>query len=139
MGNNPKTAKKETPLLKKWVICFSRKDASEVHDQIVRTFASFFQTNLTGVTMRLPGDCRLEGEAFGFKDVADGDKLVSPRVTSLKRLNHANCGAMHDLVCATTESGSKIYFYLDEYGSYTALMLSDIMYTGRLRHKRYHK
>ena len=128
-------SKDAAPILKDWEIHLLKDDIHR--DDVVKSFASFYQMNLVGIIQRLPGKCRLRGAVYGHKKFEDGTSIFTDDIKSMKRVKYHHAKIRHDLLCITTWSGEKFYLYTDEHDRYTTLMLGDVTYTGELRHLRY--
>jgi hypothetical protein len=75
----------------------------------------------------------LGGEVFGREGFNDGDEIFTSNIKSVERVERGyQNGVPHDLMCATTNSGSKYYFYSDDHNGYMFLMLGDIINAGEL-------
>ena len=121
------------PVLKNWEIFFAKEDGVENRDNIAKAFARFLVASKDDV-MKIPGMCFLGGTVFG-RGCEYGNDILTPHVSSVERVkrgSHEVHGHAHDLICATTESGSKYYFYSDENNPWMSLMLSDIIRLGKL-------
>jgi hypothetical protein len=76
----------------------------------------------------------LGGRVFGREGIDDGSEIFTSDIQSVERIERGlHNGIPHDLMCATTASGSKYYFYSDGYNANMFLMLGDLIHTGELR------
>ena len=125
-------------MVKKWELYFGHDEGYENRFTIMKAFANFFERGNIK-TIEIPGKCVLGGEVFGRDGFNDGDKILTSYVKTIERIDHwYRNGVPHDLMCAITVSGSKYYFYSDEYNAYMSLMLGDMINFGKLDGRRYY-
>lgn len=142
MGNVLKEIKEETdmvynPMIKKWELYFNKANGYENRVIVIKAFANFLEDPKAD-KLEIPGKCMLGGNVFRREGFNDGDEIFTSDIKSVERIEHGdNKGVPHDLMCATTISGSKYYFYSDDYNAYMFLMLGDLIHTGKLNQRRY--
>lgn len=137
MGNVLREAKEVTnmthnPMIKEWELYFKMADGYENRDAVVKAFADFLEDPRAD-KLEIPGKCMLGGKVFGREGFNDGDEIFTSFIKFVERIERGE----HDLMCATTISGSKYYFYSDDYNAYMFLMLGDLIHIGKLSHRRY--
>lgn len=126
------------PIIKEWEIYFEEVNGWNNRDVVAKAFARFLE-DFTARKLEIPGKCMLGGKVFGHKRFNDGDEIFTSDVELMERIEHGNYnGIPHDLMCATTVSGSKYYFYSDGHNAYMFLMLGDLFNTGKLSQDRYY-
>ena len=142
MGNVLRETKEVTnmthnPMIKEWELYFDKANGYENRDAVVKAFAGFWEDSRAD-KLEIPGKCMLGGKVFGREGFNDGDEIFTSDIKSVERIEHGDHnGVPHDLMCATTISGSKYYFYSDDYNAYMFLMLGDLIHTGELSQHRY--
>ena len=120
------------PMLKDWEIYFDRANGYENRETVAGAFTEFWNS-LNEDELQIPGACMLGGKVFGRAGFNDGDEIFTSNIQSVKRVERGDkLGVPHDLMCATTGSGSKYYFYSDGHNAYMALMLGDLTHMGKL-------
>lgn len=125
------------PIIKEWELYFEKVNGYDNRTAIAKAFAKFWEDPAAD-KLKIPGKCMLGGRVFGRKGFNDGDEIFTSDVELMERIEHGNHnGIPHDLMCATTVSGSKYYFYSDEHNAYMFLMLGDLFHTGKLSQDRY--
>ena len=126
------------PRIEKWELYFEGENGYDNRFNIMKAFTEFWESPKLG-KLEMPGKCMLGGQVFGRKGFEDGAEIFTSDIQSVERLEHDRfSGAPHDLMCATTVSGSKYYFYSDDHNAYMALMLGDIIHMGQLDQRRYY-
>lgn len=126
------------PMIKEWELYFEKANGYDNRTAVVKAFAKFWEDSAVD-KLKIPGKCMLGGRVFGRKGFNDGDEIFTSDVELMERIEHGNHnGIPHDLMCATTVSGSKYYFYSDEHNAYMFLMLGDLFHTGKLSQDRYY-
>lgn len=126
------------PIIKEWEIYFEEVNGYDNRTAVAKAFAKFLG-DPTADKLKIPGKCMLGGRVFGRKGFNDGDEIFTSDVELMERIEHGNHnGIPHDLMCATTVSGSKYYFYSDGHNAYMFLMLGDLFNTGKLSQDRYY-
>lgn len=125
------------PMLKDWAICLYKDMSDEENEAIMEVVADSYQkTRMDSV--QIPGPCVLSGVVYGRDGFNDGDVINTSNIESIERVErHNKASTPHDLMCATTKSGSKYYFYTDECNANMMLVLGDMIHTGRLDHVLY--
>ena len=121
-----------SPMIKEWGLYFYKADGDDNRTTVAKAFADFWKDSRVDA-LEIPGKCMLGGKVFGCEGFDDGDEIFTSYVKSVERIERGNHnGTPRDLMCATTMSGSKYYFYSDGYSSYMFLMLGDLIHTGKL-------
>ena len=140
MGNVLRKNKEATetmynPMVKQWELYFDVANGYENRYDVMKAFASFWEDSKAD-KLEIPGKCRFGGEVFGHKGYSDGVVIVTSSIQSVERIErgyHHN-GLPHDLMCATTTSGSKYYFYSSDCNVFMYSMMTDSKYAdGELR------
>lgn len=131
MGNGIK--KKEVrimiykPLIESWDLLVRQKDMEECVRRL-RVFAEFWQ-NLSKTKLDMPADIILRGKVYGREGFVDGDEICTSWVKTVERIERGDRnGVPHDLICATTHSGSKYYFYSDTHTADMGLLLGGLIH-----------
>ena len=126
------------PIIKEWELYFEKVNGYDNRTAVAKAFAKFLG-DPTADKLKIPGKCMLGGRVFGRKGFNDGDEIFTSDVELMERIEHGNHnGIPHDLMCATTVSGSKYYFYSDGHNAYMFLMLGDLFNTGKLSQDHYY-
>lgn len=134
MGNETVVAK---PLLVDWGILFKFSDGLENREDIMRCFLKLWNRDCDQVCFI--GKCYFSGSVYGRKGFEDGAVIRTSPITTIERIEKRDeNGIPNDLMCATTGSGSKYYFYSGNHDAYTFLMLGDLIHTGNLNSRRYY-
>ena len=127
-----------SPMIKEWELYFEKVNGYDNRTAVAKAFAKFLG-DPTADKLKIPGKCMLGGRVFGRKGFNDGDEIFTSDVELMERIEHGNHnGIPHDLMCATTVSGSKYYFYSDWHNAYMFLMLGDLFNTGKLSQDHYY-
>lgn len=125
------------PRMNKWSLYFKEAYGLENRDKVVREFVDFWQNSAMD-KIEIPGKCTLGGRVYGREGFRDGDPIFTSNIKCIERVERGSRhGQPHDFMCATTESGSKYYFYSDEYDAGMFMMIGDLIHTRGLRQKRY--
>lgn len=142
MGNVLRETKEVTnmmhnPMIKEWELYFDKANGYENRTTVAKAFTNFWEEPKAD-KLEIPGKCMLGGKVFGRKGFNDGEEIFTSNIQSVERIERGNHnGVPHDLMCATTISGSKYYFYSDDHNAYMFLMLGDLIHTGELSQRRY--
>ena len=124
------------PILKEWELYFDRDDGYENRTKVVEAFTNFWSKPWIK-ELGIPGKCVLGGKVFQSESFKDGDEIFTSSVKFVEKISFDNiCGVRHDLICATTASGSKYYFYSDDHSGLMFLMLGDMIHLGRISDSR---
>lgn len=120
------------PMIKEWELYFEKVNGYDNRTAVAKAFEKFLGDPVAD-KLEIPGKCILGGKVFGLKGFNDGTEIFTPDIKSMERIERSNRDVpLHDLICATTVSGSKYYFYLDEYSLCMFMMLEDLLHTGKL-------
>ena len=120
------------PIIKKWEIYFNRMDGLENRKNVAVAFTEYWNGHSFNL-FEIPGKCMLGGKVYGREGFIDGNEIFTSFIRSIRRIETGfRNGIPHDLMLATTYSGSLYHIYSDDYNAYMALMLGDITHTGRL-------
>lgn len=115
-------------MLKKWELLV-RDDDMEENVKSLRVFANFWE-NVNEDELEMPDDMILSGEIYGHERFPDGSKINTSKVKSVKRVERNTIhGVPHDLMCATTQSGSEYHFYSDGWEAHMGLLLGSLIHT----------
>ena len=118
------------PILRDWELYFDRVDGTDNRTRVATAFAKYWNGAISDL-FTVPGKCVLGGRVFGRAGFTDGDEIFTSSLQTIKRVEYGyKNGVPHDLMLATTKSGSVYYFYSDEHNAYMALMLGDLSRTG---------
>ncbi|MBR3233485.1 hypothetical protein IKG12_01310 [Candidatus Saccharibacteria bacterium] len=124
------------PMITEWELYFNRADGYDNRATVAKAFANFWK-ELEVDKLEISGKCRLGGRVFGREGFNDGDEILTSNVRFIERVERGDCGGVqHDLMCATTASGNKYFFYSNDYNVYMFLMLGDLLRTGELNSYR---
>lgn len=120
-------------MLKAWQLYFDKSDGGYANrHNVVSVFAPFWE-NSNAELMITPEKFMIGGNVYGRAGFNDGDEILTSHIDQIVRVKHSmKNGIPHDLLCATTKSGSKYYFYSDEHNAYMALMLGDMLHIKQL-------
>lgn len=121
------------PMIDEWGLFFDTANGYDNRFDVVKAFTDFWGRTSTK-RLTVPGKCQLGGRLGG----TGTEKVFDSEIESIERLDSCNGRARRDLMCATTVSGKKYYFYSDEVSGYMSLMLSDILNLGVLNPRRYY-
>ncbi len=117
------------PMFKDWELYFPQDEGYENPLKVARAFAQFLAQGK--VSLFVPGKCILGGHVRGDGTYHDGDEIFSAYVTSFSCLEWGyKDGARHNLLLATTASGSTYYLYSGQMGMETKQLLEDAMTMG---------
>ena len=130
------------PMMMDWELCFEKVygfknrtviiDGFENRTAIIKAFADFFE-NTNKKKLDIHGKCVLGGYVYGRYGFDDGDMIITSDIESIERIERGDCdGVSHDLMCATTASGSKYYFYSDEHSYHMSQLLEEMLRYGRI-------
>lgn len=126
-----------SPIIKEWELYFRKTDGYDNRTTVAKAFTNFWEKSNTD-KLEIPGKCILGGKVFGRKGFNNGDEIFTSYIESIERIECGNHnGIPHNLMCATTISGSKYYFYSDDHNAYMFLMLGDMIHTGKLSQHRW--
>lgn len=124
-------------IIKNWSVCLFKNVDDEENERIMKSVIDFYK-NGEEDSVQVPGPCLISGRVYGRKGAPDGTRISTSKIVSIERIErHNDTGTPHDLMCATTKSGSKYYFYTDECSGNMALVLGEMIHTGKLNHKLY--
>lgn len=116
------------PLVRNWDLLVRCKDMEECVRRL-RVFADYWQ-DLGAVKLDMPEDILLRGNVYGRKGFTDGMRINTSWVKTLERVEQQYRGGVpHDLICATTYSGSMYYFYSDECLPEMQLLIGQLIHT----------
>ena len=123
---------KSTPILKNWQLFFEEADGYQNRQNVVLSFNRFY-IHLSNKQFTPPGKCILGGIIYGDSRFKDGQEIFTSYVASIERLEKEYClGAEHELLCATTTSQHKYYFYADHCSDDMSNMLLDMAKFNKL-------
>lgn len=127
------------PIIKEWEIYFEEFNGWNNRDVVAKVFARFLE-DFTARKLEIPGKCMLGGKVFGHKKFNDGDEIFTSDIKSAEKIKSCNHdGVRQLLICVTTVSGGRYYFYSRDYNPYMFLMLGDLEGEGgRLDVHRYY-
>ena len=126
MSNN------KIPMILKWGLYFKDNAGYENRDAAAKEFAEFW-SNRKIDKFKMSSKLMLGGKVYGREGFEDGEMIFTSSVIAVTRIGHSVCNDVpHDLMCATTVSGSKYLFYSDDYNIYTKALLHDIVNAGQL-------
>ena len=130
----PTTAAEEyRPKIREWQLYFLDKYGLKNRDKVVRKFVDFYHSKKGDeITFADDENCKIGGRVYGHAEYGDGDRIVTSRIKSIKRVICAAEGAPHDLMCVYTTTEHKYYIYSDEYSRDMCLMMGDMMFVGKL-------
>ena len=124
--------------LKDWGLLFFAIDGFENRDVIARQFAGFWN-NPKVSKIFIAGKCQMTGKIVDYSGQTNGCAIRIPKdVQFFERVKSEDSvvdNPPHELMCATTVSGEKYYFYSDDHSSPMAWMLADMIYLGELNHR----
>lgn len=116
-------------MLKNWEILVNSENGMEEGINNLRVFANFWE-NVNDDELEMPGNMLLRGEIYGHERFPDGSRINTSQVKSVKRVERDTIhGVPHDLMCATTMSGSEYHFYSDEWEAHMGLLLGTLIHT----------
>lgn len=113
------------PLMRKWEFGFP---ANVLNPRInakhaIKTFADFL-TERKNDKLEVVDSVILRGDVYGRKGFDDGENIHTSNIVSFERINRGTLnGIPRDVICATTESGSKYFFYSDDHSASMFLLL----------------
>lgn len=126
------------PIISGWELYFNEAHGYDNRSTVARAFTNFWQRNYAE-KLEIPGKCMLGGKVYGHEKFNDGEEIMTSNVESVERVERSKQnGVSHDLMCATTKSGSKYYFYSDNYNVYMFQILGDLIHKGKLSRKPHH-
>ena len=127
------------PMIKEWELYFEKVNGYDNRTAIAKAFAKFWEDPAAD-KLKIPGKCMLGGKVFGHKKFNDGDEIFTSDIKSAEKIKSCNHdGVRQLLICVTTVSGGRYYFYSRDYNPYMFLMLGDLEGEGgRLDVHRYY-
>lgn len=127
------------PMIKEWELYFERVNGYDNRTAVAKAFAKFWEDPAAD-KLKIPGKCMLGGKVFGHKKFNDGDEIFTSDIKSAEKIKSCNHdGVRQLLICVTTVSGGRYYFYSRDYNPYMFLMLGDLEGEGgRLDVHRYY-
>ena len=123
-----------TPRLCGWQLQFLIHYGFKNRDRVMNSFVKFLKSDDPEDNLyKVPGDCVLCGEVYGHPEFPNESGIFTSPVLSIERLKlDFALGKRHDLLCATTESGTHYYFYSDVCSAHMMLMLEHMKNRGKL-------
>ncbi|MBP5648353.1 hypothetical protein J6X04_03680 [Candidatus Saccharibacteria bacterium] len=119
--------------LRRWGLYFKEKYGEENRKAIMKDFVDFHNDSQWD-EMIISGKCMLGGKVYERNGFHDGDVVTTSNVEKIERINRGTShGVACDLMCATTASGSKYYFYSDDLEPYMYIMMDDIKNRGGIK------
>ena len=138
VGNSTEASKAVHPFMKRWELYFDESCGYENRTVIAKAFTEFWNDPKAD-KIEIPGKCMLGGKVYGRKGFRDGVEVFTSNVKVIERIKRdRRDGVPHDLMCATTASGSRYYIYSDGHNAYMAMMLGDIIHAGSLSKRQGH-
>lgn len=123
------------PVIQQWGLYFRIVDGYENRDEVVKAFLDFL-TNPSIGELKIPGRYKLGGQVYGSEKFAAGKKIMTSLVQSIEKIKNDDCpDDQCKLLCATTKTGSKYYFYQNKVSPYMDLMFKDMTSTGKLNNQ----
>ena len=115
-------------MVKNWELLARGDDMEEVVKSL-RVFANYWADEKED-ELEMPDGIVLRGKIYGHEGAPDGATIKTSPVKTVRRVEREyNCGVPHDLMCATTKSGSEYHFYSDAYGAKMGLLLGTLVHT----------
>lgn len=125
------------PMIREWEFYFLQEDGYENRFIVAKAFLKFWDDNSIE-KLDVPGRCMLGGKIFGREGFNDGDEIFTSIIETIERIKCSDCSdTQHDLMCATTISGSKYYFYSNDYNTYMFMMFGDLIHMDELNPRPY--
>ena len=120
------------PIMKEWELYFDKKDGLGNRETVAKAFYDFWKEP-TAKQLIMPGRCGIGGNVFNHHTYSDNEMILSSRVISIDSIKRSDYyGIPHDLMCANTATGSKYYFYSNEYNTFMFIMIGDLVRLGHL-------
>lgn len=114
-------------MIRNWELFFWVGYGHENRSTVMEAFVDFMRNDAK--TLTIPGRCMLGGLVYGSEKFSDGGEIYTSNLCFIERLERGKLGEdgfSNDLMCATTASGSKYYFYAGNHNAYMALMIKDL-------------
>ncbi len=87
---------------------FIEADDHDDRTTVAKAFANFWKES-NDDKLEIPEKYKLGGKVFGRKRLNDGDEIFTSNIKFVERIErNSHDGISHNLMCATTISGSKI-------------------------------
>ena len=118
-----------SPMVTGWEIYFEEKNGYDNRETVARAFSDFYE-NREADKIEIPGKCMLGGIVFGREGFNNDSEILTTDIKSIERIERSadEDKIPHDLMCATTVSGGKYFFYSDDFNAFMLMMLGDLLY-----------